>query len=89
MSYRVELAHEVEKLLDRMDSTTERRIRARLLLLSQDPFDPRLSSPLTQRAGVRKSRVGDWRILYTVDKDTQVIYIATVATRGQVYKRSG
>ena len=88
MSYRVEIAHEAEKVLDRLDRTTERRIGARLFQLSQDPFDPRLSSPLTEREGVRKSRVGDWRILFTVDRDSQVIYVATVATRGQVYKHS-
>ena len=87
MSYRVEIAHEVEKLLDRMDRTTERRIRARLLQLAQDPFDPRLSSPLTERQGVRKSRVGDWRILFTVDRDSQVVNVATMATRGHVYRR--
>ena len=89
MNYRVEIAREVEKLLDRMDRTTERRIRARLIQLVQDPFDPRLSSPLTERPGVRKSRVGDWRIVFTVDRDSQVIYVATVGARGQVYKRLG
>ena len=87
MSYRVEITHEVEKQLDRTDRILERRIRARLLQLAQDPFDPRLSSPLTERPGVRKSRVGDWRILFTVNRDSRVIYVTTVATRGHVYKR--
>lgn len=36
----------------------ERRIRTRIVQLAEDPFDPRLSAPLTERAGVRKSRVG-------------------------------
>jgi len=26
--------------------------------LADDPFDPRLSAPLTEREGLRKSRVG-------------------------------
>jgi mRNA interferase RelE/StbE len=65
VSYRIEIAHEVEKLLDRMDRRTERRIRARLTQLAEDPFDTRLSSPLTERGGVRKSRVGSWRFLFT------------------------
>jgi hypothetical protein len=55
VTYRVVVAHEAEKVLDR---PTERRIRARLLQLAEDPFDPRLSAPLTERPGVRKSRVG-------------------------------
>ena len=58
------------------------------MLLAENPFDPRLSAPLTERAGVRKSRVGGWRVLFTVDRDAKVLFIVTVDTRGQVYKHS-
>ena len=88
MTYRVVVAHEAEKVLDRLDRQTEQRVRTRFVQLAEDPFDPRLSAPLTQRAGVRKSRVGGWRILFTVDRDAEVVYVLTVDTRGQVYKHS-
>jgi mRNA interferase RelE/StbE len=87
VNYRVSIAHEAEKVLDRLDRRTEQRIRARLDQLADDPFDPRLSAPLTERPGVRKSRVGGWRILFTVDRVAKVVYVATIDTRGQVYKR--
>jgi mRNA interferase RelE/StbE len=86
VNYRVAIAHEAEKVLDRMDRATERRIRMRMTLLAEDPFDSRLSAPITERPGIRKSRVGGWRILFTVDRDAKAIFIATVDTRGQVYK---
>jgi mRNA interferase RelE/StbE len=88
VTYSVDLAREAEKVLDRLDRPTERRIRARLFQLAEDPFDSRLSSPLTERAGVRKSRVGGWRLLFTVDRDSRVIHVATIDTRGQVYRHS-
>ena len=88
MSYRVVLAHEVEKLLDRVDRPTERRLRTRLRQLAENPLDPRLSSPLTERAGVRKSRVGGWRILFSVDREAKIVNVAALDTRGQVYKHS-
>ncbi len=88
MNFRVSAAREAEKLLDRLDRQTEQRIRARFVHLSIDPFDPRISAPLTGRPGIRKSRVGGWRILFTVDLEARVIYILTVDTRGQVYKHS-
>ncbi len=88
MNYRVSVSHEAEKVLDRLDRPSERRIRARFVQLGDDPFDPRLSAPLTERAGVRKSRVGGWRILFAVDRDAMVVNVVTVDTRGQVYKRS-
>lgn len=86
MNCQINVAHEAEKVLDRLDRPTERRIRQRIQLLAEDPFDPRLSAALTERQGLRKSRVGGWRILFTVDRDAKVIYVLTVDTRGQVYK---
>jgi mRNA interferase RelE/StbE len=80
VKYRIAVSHEAEKVLD--------RIRARFAQLLDDPFDPRLSGPLTERAGVRKSRVGGWRILFTVDRVAMIVNVVTVATRGQVYKHS-
>jgi hypothetical protein len=55
VNYRVSVANEAE-VLDRLDRPTEFRIRNRLVQLAEDLFDPRLSGPLTERAGMRKSR---------------------------------
>ncbi len=88
MNFRVSVAHEAEKILDRLDRPTEQRIRARFVQLAIDPFEARLSAPVLERPGIRKSRVGGWRILFGVDREAKVVYILTVDTRGQVYKHS-
>jgi mRNA-degrading endonuclease RelE of RelBE toxin-antitoxin system len=88
VNYRIFVSHEAEKVLDRLDRPSERRLRARFVQLSDDPFDPRLSAPLAERAGVRKSRAGGWRILFMVDRDARVVNVVTVDTRGQVYQHS-
>ena len=88
MNFRVSVVHEAEKILDRLDRPTEQRARARFVQLAVDPFDSRLSAPLADRPGIRKSRVGGWRVLFTVDREAKVIYILTVDTRGQAYKHS-
>lgn len=88
MKFRVSVSHEAKKVLDRQDRHSERRLRARLAQLGDDPFDPRLSAPLTERPGVRKSRVGGWRILFTVDRDAIIVNVVSIDTRGQVYKHS-
>ena len=46
MNFRVSVAHEAEKILDRLDRPTEQRVRDRFVHLAVDPFDPRLSAPL-------------------------------------------
>jgi mRNA interferase RelE/StbE len=88
VSYRIVIAHEAEKVLDRLDRPSEHRIRARIVQLAEDPFDPRLSAALTERAGVRKSRVGGWRILFVVDRESKILAVLTVDTRGHVYRHS-
>ncbi len=88
MTYRVVLTRETEKILDRLDRPTEQRIRTRFAQLAEAPFDPRLSAPLTERAGIRKSRVGGWRIIFVADRGAKVLQVVTVDTRGQVYKHS-
>ncbi len=88
MNYRINVAHEAEKVLDHWDRPTERRIRQRIVLLAQDPFDPRLSAPLTEREGPRKPRVGGWRILFTSDRAAEAMYALPVDRRGQFYKHS-
>ena len=88
MKYQVSVSNEAEKVLDRLDRNAQRRLRARFVQLGDDPFDPRLSAPLTERPGARKSRVGGWRILFTVDRAAMIVNVATVDTRGQVYKHS-
>jgi mRNA interferase RelE/StbE len=88
VNFRVGVVHEAEKILDRLDRPTEQRVRARFVQLAVDPFDSRLSAPLADRPGIRKSRVGGWRVLFTVDREAKVLYILTVDTCGQVYKHS-
>jgi mRNA-degrading endonuclease RelE of RelBE toxin-antitoxin system len=84
VSYRVTIAHEAEKILDRLGRPTERRLRIRIAQLADGSFDPRLSTPLVERAGIRKSRVGGWRIVCSVDREAEILYVLTVDTRGQV-----
>lgn len=88
MSFRVNIAHEAEKIFDRPDRPVEERLRARFEQLAADPFDPRLSAPLAVRPGIRRSRVGGWRILSTADREAQTVNILTVDTRSQVYRHS-
>jgi mRNA interferase RelE/StbE len=86
VNYRPVLSDEAAKTILRTDSKLRTRLQKRIRELADDPYDPRLSSPLSGRAGVRKSRVGGWRILFTVDRERQLVQVAAVDTRGQVYR---
>ena len=87
VTYRIEYPKDVAKRLDRLDRPTCQRIETRMNAIEANPYDPRISKPLREMEGIRSSRVGGWRICYTVNRSTGVIYVLSVERRGQVYKR--
>jgi len=50
-----------------------------------DPLGP-ASKPLTNAADYRSARVGDWRIIFTIDKDAHIIDVDDIGPRGQIYR---
>jgi mRNA interferase RelE/StbE len=85
--FRVELSSRAARDLDRLGRDVQERMMKRLDRLAQDPHDARLSAPLTNQGGLRKSRVGGWRILFTVDDEKRLLQVVTIERRGQVYQR--
>lgn len=87
MIYQIRFADHAAKDLDRLDRDMRQRVAKRLEQLAKDPFDARLSSALTNKAGLRKSRIGGWRIIFTVDGGQLVVLVLMIGRRGQVYQR--
>ncbi len=84
MTYRVTLTAAVKKTLTRLPEKTHAAIIAALLPLSRTPR-PSGVKKLQGRDGWRV-RVGDYRILYTIDDDEQIVAIFAIAhRRGQSF----
>jgi len=73
--------------LARIPAIVEKRLRARIRQLEQDPHLPQFSKPMAEPKGYRSARVGDWRIIFTVDVAGQVIHILSIGSRDQVYRQ--
>ena len=73
MRYQVRLSGRAVKDLDRLNRDVQQRMLKRLDQLAEDPHDARLSSPLMNQGGMRKSRVGGWRIIFTVDQERHLL----------------
>jgi mRNA interferase RelE/StbE len=87
VKYPVRLSSRAVKDLDRLNRDVQERMMNRLDRLAEDPFDSRLSAPLTNQGSLRKSRVGGWRIIYTVNEPNLTVDVVTIERRGQVYRR--
>lgn len=89
MTYAVRFTNRAEKDFARLDRDTQKRITQRAAELGESPYDPRLSSALTSKGQLRRSRIGGWRLIYTVvdEGEEKAVTILTIERRGQVYKR--
>jgi mRNA interferase RelE/StbE len=85
--FEVRLSDRATKDIDRLDRKTQLRMLSRLDQISEKPYEPRFSSVLSHQGGLRKPRVGGWRIIFTVDEGSKSGNLVTVERRGQVYHR--
>lgn len=82
--YRVEVRPAALRALRKIDPKMRPRIEGAIALLAEDPRPP-ASRPLTGRAGYRV-RVGDYRIIYTIEDDVVLIVVVTLGHRRDVYR---
>ena len=87
MRYDVRLSDRAAKDIDRLDRKTQLRIMGRLEQIAETPYARQFSSMLSNQGGLRKSRVGGWRIIFAVEDESRTVNVVTVERRGQVYHR--
>ena len=85
MTHRVELRPAAVRALKQVDLQDRDRIRGAIALLGEDPRPPGVKA-LQGCPGLRV-RIGDYRIIYTVDDDILVVAVITLGHRRNVYDR--
>lgn len=85
VNYRIEVRPAAVRALKQVDHQDRPRLQAAIALLSSNPRPPCATS-LRGRDGFRV-RVGNYRIIYTVDDDVLVVVVVTLAHRRDVYER--
>ena len=83
--YRIELRPAAARTLRKLDPNVRGRIQGAIALLAHDPRPPGARA-LQGRPGFRV-RVGDYRIVYTVDHGVLLVVVVTLGHRRDVYDR--
>ena len=84
--YTYELVDDARREVAALDPTSRNRIFAKLERLRGDPlgFD---TTDLAGSSGSRRLRVGDYRVVYTIDEERQVIQVYRIGHRRDVYRQ--
>jgi len=83
-SYRIELRPAAARALRKLDRDVGLRIQGAIALLAQDPRPP-TARALRGRPGWRV-RVGDYRIIYTIDDDVLLVVVVALGHRREIYR---
>jgi len=85
--YRVELSQEAQRFYDRCDKPIAKKLARCFQSLEKNPREGNNVKPLKGRfAGSYRYRVGDLRIVYTIDDQAVIVFVITIAKRGDVYE---
>ncbi len=85
MKYQVQILHIAEKEMDKLPTPIHPRISRKILSLENNPR-PRGAKKLSGREEYRL-RLGEYRILYTINDRDGIITVFAVGHRREVYRQ--
>jgi mRNA interferase RelE/StbE len=84
MAYVIEFQPSARKHLEALPRRVQLRIGRAIANLREDPFSR--SPKLSGEPEIWRARVGDYRVLYKIERERQVIVVLTVGHRRDVYR---
>ena len=85
--YRVHLLDAASKDLARLDKPVARRIVERVHWLAENLEDTTLEALTGELDGLFKLRIGDYRVVYELIHDEQLIMIHAIGHRREIYRK--
>jgi mRNA interferase RelE/StbE len=86
-TFELEVTKEAEAHYDALDDNMTRRVNEAMDLLVQNPFfGPNIEKLRGNYAGTYRYRVGSYRIVYSVDTQSQICIIKGIFQRGRAYR---
>jgi len=83
--YELEIKQSAQRELDAFDDALFARVDRRIVALADDPRPPGCKK-LRGYKNQWRIRVGDWRVVYSIDDAVKVVSITRIAHRREVYE---
>jgi mRNA interferase RelE/StbE len=85
--HRLVLSREAERFFQRVDKPTARKLARCFQALERDPRAGNNVKPLKGRfTGAYRYRVGDLRVVYSINDSAKTVFVITIANRKDVYE---
>ena len=85
--YSVELSEEAQRFYDRCDKPVAKKLARCFRALEKDPRHGNNVKPLKGKlAGAYRYRIGNLRVVYTINDREVVVFVVAIAKRSDVYE---
>jgi mRNA interferase RelE/StbE len=84
--YKITYTTQAVKALLKMPRNIALLIREKMQQVADNPFASNANAKKLQGRPGYRLRVGDWRVIYEINKDQVVIIVMKIAPRDEVYK---
>ncbi len=81
--YQIIIKKKAKKFIDKLPATEKRRVVAAIERLPNGEDIKKLKG----YDNLLRLRVGDYRIVYTIDNGKLIVYVIDIDNRGDIYKR--
>jgi len=86
-AYSVSWSKKALNYLQRLDTTTTKRIVLHVDWLAEDPKSLTLDiKPLAGNPGIFRLRVGKYRVIFSIEEEIKLLSISLILPRGEIYK---
>ena len=85
MNYKIKISRESKKFLKKLPAPTQKRILKKIIPLEKNPY-PSESKQLKGEDTLYRIRIGQFRVIYSVESHILTISIIKIAHRKDVYK---
>jgi len=86
VTYQIIFTKQAVKMLQKMPREISQSIRQKLDQIAIDPFALHSGVTKLQNRDGFRLRIGDWRVIYDIQKEKVVILVVKIATRSEVYR---
>lgn len=85
MKYTIEIKRHAEKFIVKLPKPEKERVLKAIYQLPKGEDIKQLKGK--KNKGLYRLRVGDYRIVYTVEHEILTVYVIDAGNRGEIYKR--
>lgn len=85
MKYTIDIKRRAEKFIIKLPKPEKERVLKAIYQLPEGEDIKQLKGK--KNKGLLRLRVGDYRIIYTVDNGKLIVYVVDAGNRGEIYNR--